>query len=184
LGPAPAAEHHAHALAFAAAAGAAPGRAADLGTGGGVPGLVLAEHWPDSTWVLIETDGRRAAFLDDAVARLGLAARVVVLHARAEDIGRDQQQRATFDLVTSRSFGKPAVAAECAAPLLRLGGVFVVSDPPAGAGDRWPAGALAELGLEVASRSENPQLTVLRQAQACPDRFPRRAGLPAKRPLF
>ena len=156
----------------------------DLGTGGGVPGLVLAAERPSTTWVLLDADADRVAFLDDAALQLGLA-NVRTIHARAEDYGRSAA-RETFDVVTARGFGAPAVTAECAAPLLRVGGVAVVSDPPEGGAQRWPAVPLAELGQAVVDHVAlgSGHFTRLQQARSCPDRFPRRPGVPARRPLF
>jgi 16S rRNA (guanine527-N7)-methyltransferase len=92
--------------------------------------------------------------------------------------------RGTVDGLVARSFGPPATTAECAAPLLAVGGLLVVSDPP-DAGDRWPVEGLALLGLVPVRRAETgPALQVLRQDVPCPDRYPRRIGIPAKRPLF
>jgi 16S rRNA (guanine527-N7)-methyltransferase len=161
----------------------------DLGSGGGLPGLVVAESWPEASVVLLEAQGRRAAFLGRAVEGLGLGDRVAVRQARAEDFGRDPAGRSRFDVVTARSFGPPAVVAECAAPLLRTGGWLVVSEPPdqsdAEAVLRWPAEPLARLGLRPGERLRAAfGYRVLRQAEPCPERFPRRNGVPAKRPLF
>ena len=157
----------------------------DLGSGGGVPGLVLAEHWPDSHWVLLDGARRSASFLEGAVLELGLVDRVAVLHERAELAGREDELRGSFDFACARSFGPPAVIAECAAPLLSVGGHLVVSDPPAGGQDRWSPDGLAQLGMAIVGHPETSgHFTVLRQAQACPDRFPRLPGTPAKRPLF
>jgi 16S rRNA (guanine527-N7)-methyltransferase len=157
----------------------------DLGSGGGVPGLVLAGELPAWRWELVETSNRRAAFLERAVRRLDLAARVAVRHQRAEDLGRTAEARSRADVVTARSFGPPAVTAECAAPLLRAGGLLVVSEPPGGGLDRWDEAGLATLGLALAEhRPGPPALAVLAQAGPCPDRYPRKAGLPAKRPLW
>jgi len=162
-----------------------PAQALDLGSGGGVPGLVLAERWPTSRWTLLDRELRRVEFLEDAVTRLGWHDRIEALHARAEDAGRDERLRGSMDLVCARSFGKPAVAAECGAPFLRVGGRLIVSDPPGGAEDRWPAAGLAPLGLGVEPRpAAEPQLTVLVQRELCPERYPRRTGVPATRPLF
>jgi len=150
-----------------------------------VPGLVLAAALADWTWDLVESGARRAAFLERAVRDLGFEGRVRVRHLRAEDLGRTPAERAGADAVTARSFGPPAVTAECAAPLLRPGGVLVVSEPPVVAADRWPAAGLDVLALGRAARRPGPPaLVVLRQEAPCPARYPRRAGLPAKRPLW
>jgi 16S rRNA (guanine527-N7)-methyltransferase len=186
LGPGPAEAQRAHATAFVAAfAGRAAGRGVDLGAGGGVPGLVLATALPEWRWDLVETAARRATFLERVVRELELVDRVRVRHLRAEDLGRTPAERTTADAVTARSFGPPAVTAECAAPLLRPGGVLVVSEPPGGAGERWPPAGLELLGLAVAERRPGPPaIVVLAQTAPCPPRYPRRAGLPAKRPLW
>ena len=166
--------------------GGAAARAADLGSGGGVPALVLAVRFPETAWVLVEAAARRAAFLREAVEQLGLGARAAVVEDRAEAVGREPRYRGTFDVVTARGFGPPAVVAECAAPLLRVGGRLTVSEPPGGAPARWPAAELAVLGLAPAASVEAAGATyqVLRQVEACPPRWPRRVGIPAKRPLF
>lgn len=164
-----------------------PLRLADLGSGGGLPSLVIARRWEDVRLTLIEAQHRRARFLEEAVVELGLEERVHVLVERAEVVGRDPGHRAAYQAVTARSFGPPAVVAECAAPLLEQGGVLVVSEPPTpgGAGDRWPAIGLAELGMGSARFDEvERRFVVISQEQSCPDRYPRRVGIPAKRPLF
>ena len=155
-----------------------------MGSGAGVPGLVLADLWPEARVTLLDGAARSIRFLEYAVAELGWTDRVDVVHARAEDAARSDL-RATCDLVVSRGFGPPAVTAECAAGLLCTGGTLVVSDPPSGAADRWPAPGLARLGLEVVEhRTEPVHLTVLRPLGPCPDEYPRRTGVPAQRPLF
>lgn len=180
----------AHAAGFASALEASgsdrPGRAADLGSGGGVPGLPLAVHFANCRWTLVESGARRAAFLREAVAALDLGGRVAVAEARAEVVGRGPEWRATFDLVVARGFGPPAVVAECAAPLLRVGGRAVVSEPPGGDPDRWPGDGLDVLGMTAGPSVAAAHATyqVLLQARPCPDRFPRPVGRPAKRPLF
>jgi 16S rRNA (guanine527-N7)-methyltransferase len=181
LGPGPVGEHLQHAEAFAAAA-PAPAMALDLGSGGGVPGLALAASWPASRWVLLDVNARRGAFLERVIGDLQLGDRVKVVVDRAELAARDASWRAAFDLVVARSFGPPAVTAECATGFLRIGGHLVVSEPPAGGDDRWPPAALAGLGL--VDRGRNGQVRVLEQAELVSDRFPRRVGVPAKRPLW
>jgi 16S rRNA (guanine527-N7)-methyltransferase len=188
LGPGPPETHIEHAGGFVRAVLAvvpdAPRACVDLGSGGGVPGLVLAAAWPGSTWALVEARQRRRDFLVEAVARLGLVGRARVVGERAEVVGRDPTHRGGYALVVARSFGPPAVTAECAAPLLAPGGLLVVSEPPGSDGARWDAVALAPLGLSPARLWQDPAATfeVLLQQAPCPDRFPRRA--PSKRPLF
>lgn len=173
-----------------------PARWMDLGSGGGLPGLVLAHYWPTSVAVLLDSSERRTAFLAEAVIALHWEERVSVLRARAEDAGRDPELRGGFEAVWARSFGSPPVTAECAAPFLDRGGLLVVSEPPPSdpglvpglldrTAARWPGGALAQLG-------QAPLMTVrgrfgyqvVEQAEPCPERFPRRAGVAAKRPLY
>ena len=188
LGPGAVETHLRHALGFGAAAGGPPsGLALDLGSGAGIPGLVLAVEWPASEWVLLDGRARSTRFLTEAVARLGLDERVKVVEARAEMAGHDPALRGSADLVVARGLGSPAVTAECGAAFLRPGGLLVVSEPPASTGARWSADALAELGLGPASvvkRAGGYGYAVLEQMTPCPGRYPRRVGIPAKRPLF
>jgi len=165
------------------------GSALDLGSGGGLPGLVLALHWPGSRWTLLDANEKRTHFLAEAVERLALADRVSVLRGRAESLAREPAWRSQFDLVVARSFGPPAVVAECAAGFLAARGRLVVSEPPGSAGERWnhPA-SLATLGFELQGeeleRSGAGRFQVLVCVGECDDRYPRRVGVPAKRPLF
>lgn len=177
-------DHIDHARAFVEAIGLAPGRCLDLGSGGGVPGLILAGHWPLSEWTLLEAALRRTTFLERAVTELGLETRVSVVRGRAEELGRNPDHRSAYTLVTSRSFGPPAVAAECGSAFLAVGGRMVVSEPPmSGAAVRWPSEALCRLGLQDSSASPGP-VRVLTCESLLDARFPRRVGIPSKRPLW
>jgi len=164
----------------------APDLALDLGSGGGVPGLALAAWWPQSRWVLLDAGDRRAVFLTDAVEELGFGDRVAVIRSTAEDAAHDPRHRAEFDLVVARSFGTPAVVAECGAPFLREGGRLVVSEPPEPDACRWPADELARFGLEVevVPRFAGSSVVVLRQRHLAPAEVPRRPGIPARRPRW
>lgn len=200
IGPGPIDRHMRHARGFAGLVGTAtPGSMLDLGSGAGLPGLVLAVMLPATEMVLLEARQRRAQFLERTVAELGLAGRVTVLHARAEEAGRSPRWRETFDVVTSRSFGPPGATAECGAPLVRVGGMLVVSNPPRSGGpgqglsadstagpERWPARGLEPLGLLPGAEvsSEGFSFQVLSKAAPCADRHPRPNGVPARRPLF
>lgn len=181
LGPGPVEDHVAHAMGFVRALGQVSGTVVDLGSGGGVPGLVVALARSDLDLVLVDAMARRCAFLESAVVALGLGHTTVIL-GRAEDVGRSAR-RGTAAAVLARGFGPPAVTAECAAPLLRVGGLLVVSEPPTGVG-RWPEAGAARFGLRPTERYESPALQLLVQETPCPDRFPRRNGKPSKDPLF
>jgi 16S rRNA (guanine527-N7)-methyltransferase len=186
LGPGPIDPHIDRALQLFTLIDELPARAMDLGSGGGVPGLPLALANAASQWVLLEGGSTRAAFLNEAVSALSLADRVSVIAERAEVAGRGAL-RGDFDLVVSRSFGPPAVTAECAAPFLRTGGRLLVAEPPGTTTNtsRWPDEGLEKLGMVAGSSVGSPTAAqILVQVDPCPDTFPRRTGIPAKRPLF
>ncbi len=186
LGPGPVDGHVEHARGFLQAVGQErPRRVVDLGSGGGIPGLVLGQAWPDVDIVLLDANERRTAFLEQAVEALGLD-RVRVLRGRAEEVGHEPVWRGWADLVVARSFAAPAVTAECGAPLLGVRGRLIVSEPPEEKGTRWPAEGLAALGLRPSGRLEQAfsRFQILRQERPCPHTFPRRSGTPSKRPLF
>lgn len=185
LGPGPVDEHVTRALDLGRAGGFRPSRALDLGSGGGVPGLPLALRWPSSRWILLDGSLKRSSFLRDVVGELGLADRVSVVAERAETAARSDDLRGAFDLVVARGFAGPAVTAECGSPFLRSGGVMVVAEPPGGEPSRWDAPGLAELGMVAGPAVDSPTACqVLVQNELCPKRFPRRVGIPAKRPLW
>lgn len=185
LGPSPVDEHLKHALAWAEIL-PEPKRFVDLGSGAGVPGLILAMLFPDSEAVLIDARRRRSANLEISVHTLGLTERVSVLCARAEEAGRDPELRGGFDLVVARSFGSPAITAECAAPFLAVGGSLSVSEPPSAREDRWQVEGLKALGLTRPDlhRVGEAGFMVSRLEELCPERYPRRNGMPEKRPLW
>lgn len=151
LGPGPLEAHQASAQAFIDALGPSiGGPALDLGSGGGVPGLLLAEAYPEVAWVLLDVHRRRTSFLARAVADLGWGGRVTVVRAAAEVAAHDSAHRERYDVVTSRSFGPPATTAECATGFLVVGGRLAVAEPPEGdRAGRWPSEHLAALGLEL-----------------------------------
>ena len=172
------------------------GRVLDLGSGGGLPGLVVAHDRPALDLTLLEARQRACRFLREAVAEIDRP-RVAVVEARAEDAARRNDLRESFDAVVARSFGPPAVTAECAVGFLRSGGRLVVSEPPAG-GDparRWPPDGLADLGFRAAvpgggspggqgeATGQYASFVTLEKVRS-DERWPRRAGVPAKRPLW
>lgn len=165
-----------------------PERMLDLGSGGGVPGLVLAHRWVQASVVLLDSNQRRVAFLDSEIPRMQKAERVTTWLIRAEAAGRDVSLRGSFPVVTSRSFGAPAVTAECAAPLLQLGGLLVTSEPPdSDAESRWDRRGLEELGLsplELVRIGDRFTYHLVQKVSETNPRYPRRVGIPSKRPMF
>ena len=161
-------------------------RIADLGSGAGLPGLVLAIALPQAEVVLVESVGRKCAWLETTIERLGLG-NVSVGCARAEELGA-----APFDVVTARALAALPVLCEYAAPLLREGGVLVAWKGSVGDAEEADGlAAAAVLGLERAEvrrvepypGSERRALHVFRKVAPTPAGYPRRPGMAAKRPL-
>lgn len=183
LGPGPVADHVRHADGFLAALASSAGPVLDLGSGGGVPGLVIAVRRPDLRVELLDAQSKRVELLRAALDTLGLADRCTVHHGRAEELAHRSDLRGHYGVVVARSFGPPAVVAECAVGFLTPGGHLVVSDPPGpDPAARWPSDGLAQLDLR---RLDGPTgVTVLERGHDPLARTPRRAGIPVKRPLF
>jgi 16S rRNA (guanine527-N7)-methyltransferase len=170
-------------------------RIADVGAGAGFPGLVLAIALPSTRVDLVESASRKAAVIDRFIQAARVAnARSVV--ARAEDWARLPVAlgggREAYDAVTARAVASMPVLVEYAAPLLRPSGVFVAWKGARDADEeRLGKGAADEVGmaLEEVLRVEpfpgarDRHLHVYRKVGPTPERFPRRAGMAAKRPL-
>jgi 16S rRNA (guanine527-N7)-methyltransferase len=169
----------------------APLRLADLGAGAGLPGIPMRIAEPVLALTLIESNTRRAGFLRHTVAELELAGVEVVL-ARAEDAGRDPALREGFDLVVARALAGMPVLVEYALPLLRRGGVLAA---PKGerARDELAAAeraiealggvALDPVPLPLAPGVPPQTVLLVRRERPLDERYPRRAGIPTKRPL-
>lgn len=188
LGPGRVADQLEHARSFVEfLSGRVPADAqvVDLGTGGGVPGVVIAAE-SELRVVMVEASERRIAFLRWAILELGLRSASVV-HGRAEEVARRADLREAADVVTARSFAEPATTAECAAGLVAVGGRLVVSEPPGGLRhERWPVDGLAQLGFAEGDRATGERWTLqeFRKVGRCDDQTPRTGRLLAKRPLW
>ena len=188
LGPGNIEHHIDHGVGFGAALfGASQGDEevedvliADLGAGGGVPGLPIAWANESLRLVLIDAAAKRTAFLVWAVVELGLSERVTVVRGRAEEIGRESSHRSRYDGVVARSFGPPSSTLECAAPLVRPGGRCVISEPPGGR--TWVAEELARLGLTTCPAP--PGYAVFARTGGVDDRYPRSAREQRARPVL
>jgi 16S rRNA (guanine527-N7)-methyltransferase len=170
-------------------------RIADVGAGAGFPGLVLAVALPRTRVDLIESAGRKAAVIDRLIQAAKVEnARSVV--ARAEDWARLPVAlgggREAYEAVTARAVAGLPVLVEYAAPLLRPSGVLVAWKGAVGDEEREQGkGAAEELGMELEDvvpvqpfpSARDRSLYVFRKIAPTPGRFPRRAGMAAKRPL-
>ena len=165
-------------------------RLVDLGSGGGLPGLVVATEWPGSSNGA--PGGERAADRLPAPGRGAPGPRGAGLGARGAS--RAERPRAwilrAFDGALARSFGRPAVVAECAAPLLKVGGWLLVSEPPRSdedeaSGRTVAGGTPRQLGLEADEVvHEEFEYRVLRQARCAPSAFPDATGSRPRIPSF
>ena len=166
---------------------------ADLGSGGGLPGIPLALALPDARLTLVEAAGRKCAFLREAVTRLGLGDRVEVACGRSEELtAPGTPARESFAVVLAKAVGSLAVVAELAAPALRPGGLLLVSKTAAAAAREAAGGAAAGAACGLAARRTAPLersplpgsvCVVYEKVGPTPERFPRRPGMAAKRPL-
>jgi 16S rRNA (guanine527-N7)-methyltransferase len=163
-------------------------RIADLGSGAGFPGLVLAASLPDAQVALVEANARKCEFLARAVVAMGLR-NVDVIASRAEEWGAGMGR---CDLVTARAVAPLNVLVEYAAPLLRSGGALVAWKGRRDDADERDGGAAAAAtGLEPAvvrpvqpwDGAEHLHLHLYLKVGLTPNRYPRRAGMASKRPL-
>lgn len=157
----------------------------DLGTGAGVPGVVLAALRPASQWVLVDANERRCEYALAAVRSLGMQGRVEVVHARAEDVAHDPAHRSRYDLVVARLFGPPADLAECALPLTTPGGRLVVSVTETTA-MAWQtrAAELLDIAFDEVVGQDDQRYLVVASRGHIPDAWPRRAAARRRSPLF
>ncbi|MEJ7818975.1 MAG: 16S rRNA (guanine(527)-N(7))-methyltransferase RsmG [Rubrobacteraceae bacterium] len=169
------------------------GKLVDVGSGGGLPGLPLQLCLPDARVHLVEATGKKAAFLEKAVARFSLA-NTCVINGRAEDFGQDTRYRATYDVATVRAVASLPVLVEYCLPLVKIGGrVMAMKGRPSpgeldqgGKAARILGGAL-ETVIPVPTLPEaeprNRCLVVFKKERRTPSIYPRRVGAPRKDPL-
>ena len=170
----------------------APARAIDIGSGGGVPGLVLAMARPDVEWALIDSVRKKCDAVREFAGALGLGS-VSVIAERAEVLGRDRGHRQAYQLATARACAALPVLAEYALPLVAAGGALVAWKGPLSERDdevvRGAAaaallgGATPEIRATGMPRLGNHRLVIIAKDGPTPAHYPRRAGDPARAPL-
>ncbi|MBC5815225.1 MAG: 16S rRNA (guanine(527)-N(7))-methyltransferase RsmG [Candidatus Eremiobacteraeota bacterium] len=160
------------------------GRLVDIGSGGGLPAIPLAIATGVEV-TMVESTVKKAVFLASALAELGLAGRVI--SKRAELAAHNPELRERFDCGTARAVSTASTVAELLLPFLRVGGTAILQR---GALEEPERHALADAALMLGGRLEDERplnggrrILVVRKVGATPQKFPRRAGIPEKRPL-
>ena len=163
----------------------------DVGTGAGFPGLPLKVVCPGMRLTLLEATGKKVTFLENLVRVLGLEG-VDVIHGRAEELGRDPAHRERYDWALARAVAEMPTLAEYLLPLVRVGGAALAQKGESAAAEVHGADvAIVTLGgrvrqlmpVELRGLAETRYLVVVDKVAATPEKYPRRPGMPQKRPL-
>jgi len=160
----------------------------DVGSGGGLPGLPLKIALPQLAVTLVEADGRKAAFLIDACARLGLGD-VSVVARRAEDAAHEPALRESFDVAVARALAPMPVLVELCLPFVRVGGRLLaqktqaVDVSAAGRAIQTLGGAPPRVVAAATRARDAGVIVVVEKVAPTPGAYPRRSGVPSRRPL-
>ena len=166
-------------------------RIIDVGTGAGFPGIPIKILNPDCRIVLLDSLNKRVRFLETVVDELGLD-NVECIHGRAEDVSREKNYRASFDLSVSRAVANLSTLCEYCIPFLKKGGMFVsYKSDKADDEINGSENAVRTLGSEITSVKEIalPETDIVRKfimitnIKQVSNIYPRKAGIPAKDPL-
>lgn len=166
-------------------------RLVDVGAGAGFPGLPIKIVWPQAGLVLVESVGKKCTFLSEVARELGLTG-VQVVNARAEEVGQEPTHRERYDVVLARAVADLPVLAEYCLPLAQRQGVVIAQKGDDVADEVVRAEhAVRILGgmvervqpVEVPGTALPRTLVVLRKEKLTPAQYPRRSGVPARRPL-
>ena len=163
----------------------------DIGTGAGFPGIPLKIFYPDTDFILVDSLGKRVKFLNDVTEALGLKG-ISSIHARAEDLGHDPSYRGRFDLCVSRAVAGLNVLSEYCIPFLKKDGYFIAyKSKKADEEIRQAQGSMKKIGWKVEETREfmlTPQgesrvLIKIKKIKKTPALYPRKAGIPSRKPL-
>ncbi|HET7420576.1 MAG TPA: 16S rRNA (guanine(527)-N(7))-methyltransferase RsmG [Candidatus Dormibacteraeota bacterium] len=164
------------------------GSLVDVGSGGGLPGLPLKIARPELDVTLIEADQAKAAFLVQACARLGLAG-VEVVARRAEEAGHEPRLREAFDVAVARALAPMPVLVELCLPFVRVGGRLLAQKTATEDVERarhaieLVGGGAALVRPAPSTARHGGVVVVVTKVRSTPPEFPRRAGIPGRRPL-
>ncbi len=168
-----------------------PQRAIDVGTGAGFPGLALKIAYPSLTLTLVESVGKKADFCRVVVEELGLSA-VTVVNARAEDVAHLPDHRERYDWAIARAVANLSTLVEYLLPFVRVGGtVLAMKGETAPVEVHQAERAIEILGgkvrrlipVHLPQVAEDRYLVIVDKIAATPPQYPRKVGIPEKRPL-
>ena len=168
-----------------------PGNVIDIGTGAGFPGIPLKIVYPQFKMTLVESIGKKMEFCRHVISSLGLDG-IDFVQARAENLGKNAQHRERYDWAIARAVAILPVLLEYLLPFIKLGGSAIVQKGETGPAEAHSAGkALNVLGGEIKQilpvelpRVAEPRYLIVVDKVACtPEKYPRKPGIPAKRPL-
>ncbi len=184
--------HFLDSLTIAKAAALTPGlRVIDVGTGAGFPGLPLRIICPELRLTLLEATGKKVAFLEHVIDLLKLD-NVTTLNSRAEDAGHEPTQRGAYDLVLARAVARLPSLLEYLLPFAKVGGLCIaMKGRTAQAEAANSSRALAVLGgklrgietFHLPEIEEPHHLVVIEKGTATPRDYPRKPGIPTRKPL-
>ncbi len=164
----------------------------DVGTGAGFPGIPLKIIYPKIKLTLLDSLDKRVRFLKEVISELALE-NVTALHGRAEDYGRDEKYREEYDLCVSRAVASLPVLTELCVPFVKVGGCFIAYKSEKAEEEIKASGqAIDSLGAKISSTESfslsggeyGRTLIKIDKIESTPDIYPRRAGLPSKKPIL
>jgi len=163
----------------------------DIGTGAGFPGMVLKLFLPGDSFYLLDSSAKKVNFLNQLIYKLGLKG-IDATHGRAEDLAQIEEWRGSFDYICSRAVASLNVLLEYSVPFLKNGGLaYLYKGPEYDQEIKRAETALKTLGAEIKKVIEldvpgleaERYLIIVEKNNETPKKYPRRAGIPKKRPL-
>ncbi|MBX4267041.1 16S rRNA (guanine(527)-N(7))-methyltransferase RsmG [Clostridium estertheticum] len=164
----------------------------DIGTGGGFPGIPMKIIKPEVNIVLLDSLNKRIIFLNEVINRLDLK-NIKAIHGRAEDFAQEKQYREKFDVAVSRAVANLTVLSEYCIPYVKVGGYFVAMKGPAVEEEiKLSKNAIRMLGgqiehiekVQIEGSDLNHNLVIIKKISQTHKKYPRKAGMVAKVPLF